>query len=255
GSARDPPRPPDARRAGRTGLARDRSPIQGGRRVSPGDGGSVRSRRLRRHLRRATPARSGHRGSGRALAARRGPRGCGSPVNGLPRSENTLEEALLAARRRGDVEPLLPVLADADVFLPTPEGVGDDAREVPLALVRAGGDAFVPVFSSLDALARYRPERGGFLQLSGRALAAAVRGGHLVIVDPGSELAVPLRPDDLARLRDVPPREGDADLLIGEPREKPREAIEAIRRFAAGRPEVRAAYRALLVLRPGTEAE
>ena len=53
----------------------------------------------------------------------------------------------------------------------------------------------------------------------------------------------------------MPPREGDADLLIGEPREEPSEAIEAIRRFAAGRREIRAAYRALLVLRPGTGAE
>jgi type III secretion system (T3SS) SseB-like protein len=66
---------------------------------------------------------------------------------------------------------------------------------------------------------------------------------------------VPLRSDDLARLRDVPPREGDVDVLIGEPREEPTEAMEAVRRFAAARPEIRAAYRALLVLRPGTEAE
>ena len=109
-------------------------------------------------------------------------------MNGLARSENALEAALLAARRRGDVEALLPVLADADVYLPTPEGVGEDAREVPLALVRDGGDAFVPVFSSLAALARYRPEGGGFLRLSGRALAAAVPGGYPVIprADPGT---------------------------------------------------------------------
>jgi hypothetical protein len=176
-------------------------------------------------------------------------------VTGLARSENALQAALLSARRHGDIEPLLPVLADAEVYLPTPEGVGDDAREVPLALVREGGDDFVPVFSSLTALARYLPKGGGFLRLSGRALAVAVPEGYPAVVDPGSELAVPLQPDDLARLRDVPPHEGDADLLIGEPREEPREALEAIRRFAARRPEVRAAYRALLVLRPGTEAE
>jgi hypothetical protein len=176
-------------------------------------------------------------------------------VNGLARSENALEQALLAARRRGDVEALLPVLADSDVYLPTPEGIGDDAREVPLGLVREGGDAFVPVFSSLTALARFLPKGGGFLRLSGRALAVAVPGGHPVVLDPGSELAVPLHTDDLERLRDVPPQESEADLLIGEPREEPREALEAIRRFAAGRPEVRAAYRALLVLRPGTDAE
>jgi hypothetical protein len=173
----------------------------------------------------------------------------------LARVETALEAALLAARRHSDVAPLLPVLADADVYLPAAGRATSEVREVPLALVTSGGEPFVPVFSSLAALARYRPEGGGYLRLSGRALAEAVPDGYPVVLDPGSELAAPLRPDDLARLRDVPPREGDADFLIGEPREEPSEAIEAIRRFAADRPEVRAAYRALLVLRPGTEAE
>jgi hypothetical protein len=173
----------------------------------------------------------------------------------LTRTENALEEAQLAARRRGDVEPLLPVLADADVYLPAPRRATSEVRDVPLALVRAGGEEFVPVFSSLAALARYRPEGGGYLRLSGRALGEAVPAGFAVVLDPGSELAVPLRAEDLARLRDVPPREGEVDILIGEPREEPAGAIEAIRRFAAARPEIRAAYRALLVLRPGTEAE
>jgi hypothetical protein len=174
----------------------------------------------------------------------------------VARTENALEEALLAARRRSDVEPLLPVLADADVYLPAPGRAASGVRGVPLALVESGGRPFVPVFSSLAALARYRPEGGGYLRLSGRALAEAVPDGYPVVLDPGSELAAPLHPGDLARLREVPPREGEAaDFLIGEPREEPEEAVEAIRRFAAGRPDVLAAYRALLVLRPGTEAE
>jgi SseB protein C-terminal domain/SseB protein N-terminal domain len=147
------------------------------------------------------------------------------------------------------------VLADADVYLPAPRRATSEVRDVPLALVRAGDEAFVPVFSSLAALARYLPDGGGYIRLSGRALAEAVPDESTVILDPGSELAVPLRAGDLARLHDVPPRRGDVDILIGEPREEPVEAIEAIQRFAAARPEVRAAYRALLVLRPGTDAE
>jgi hypothetical protein len=173
---------------------------------------------------------------------------------GLARTENLLEQALLAARRRGDVTALLPVLADADVFLPTP-AVDGDGQEVPLALVDVGGRPFVPVFSSLTALARYRPEGGAYLQLSGRALAEAVPGELAVVLDPGSELAVPVEPADLARLRDAPPPDGEAELVIGEPREEPAEALDALRRFAAARPEVRAAYRALLVLRAGGGAE
>jgi SseB protein C-terminal domain/SseB protein N-terminal domain len=174
---------------------------------------------------------------------------------GFVRTENALEDALLAARRRSDIEPLLPVLADADVYLPAPAQATSEVRDVPLALVRGAGEPFVPVFSSLAALARYRPEGGGYLRLSGRALAEAVPDEHPVVIDPGSELAVPLRADDLARLREAAPREGNADLLIGEPREEATEALEAIRLFAIERPEVRAAYRALLVLRPGKESE
>ena len=104
----------------------------------------------------------------------------------LARAENALQEALVAARRRADVEPLLPVLADAYVYLPTPGGATSEGRDVPLALVTAGGEPFVPVFSSLAALARYRPEGGGYLRLSGRALPEAVPDGYPAVVDPAT---------------------------------------------------------------------
>lgn len=144
------------------------------------------------------------------------------------RTHNALEEAILT----GDVEALLPVLADAEVLVPT--------------------DADGVAASSLEQLARLLPEGGDYVGLSGRALAVG-RPGPLVL-NPGSDLAVALTGEQVERLRDVPPG-GESELLVGEPREEPTAVLDAIRRFAATRADVRAAYRGLLVRRPGSETE
>jgi hypothetical protein len=47
----------------------------------------------------------------------------------------------------------------------------------------------------------------------------------------------------------------DSELLVGEPREEPTAVLDAIGAFAATRDDVRAAYRGLLVRRPGSETE
>jgi hypothetical protein len=65
---------------------------------------------------------------------------------------------------------------------------------------------------------------------------------------------VALTGEQVERLRDVPPG-GESELLVGEPREEPTAVLDAIRRFAATRADVRAAYRGLLVRRPGSETE
>ena len=144
------------------------------------------------------------------------------------RTHNALEEAILS----GDVEALLPVLADAEVYVPA-DGAGVAA-------------------SSLEQFARLRPEGGDYVALAGRALAAAMPGP--VALNPGSDLAVALTAEQVERLEQLPPG-GEPDLLVGEPREEPTEVLEAIRGFAAARADVRAAYRGLLVRRPGSEAE
>lgn len=46
---------------------------------------------------------------------------------------------------------------------------------------------------------------------------------------------------------------GEPELLIGEPKEEPVELLDAVRRFAEGRPEIRAAYRALLLHAPAAQ--
>jgi hypothetical protein len=144
------------------------------------------------------------------------------------RTHNALEETILSR----DAEALLPVLADAEVYVPV-DGDGVAA-------------------SSLEQLARLRPQGGDYVAVSGRALAVG-RPGPLAL-NPGSDLAVALTADQVERLRDVPPG-GETELLVGEPREEPTAVLEAIRRFAAARRDVRAAYRGLLVRRPGSETE
>jgi SseB protein C-terminal domain len=144
------------------------------------------------------------------------------------RTHNALEEAILS----GDVEALLPVLADAEVYVPA--------------------DAAGVAASSLEQFARLRPEGGEYVALAGRALAAAMPGP--LALNPGSDLAVGLTAEQVERLQQLPPG-GEPELLVGEPREEPIEVLEAIRGFAAARADVRAAYRGLLVRRPGSEAE
>ncbi len=76
-----------------------------------------------------------------------------------------------------------------------------------------------------------------------------------VAVNPGGELGLSLTPEQLAGLATAEPGDSEAEFLIGEPREEPTELLDVIGRFAQERPEVRAAYRALLVRRPGAEPE
>jgi SseB protein C-terminal domain/SseB protein N-terminal domain len=179
------------------------------------------------------------------------------------RPENPLEDALLAARETDDLALLLRALADADVYLPAPgEGPAEERRvtaahgdSLSLPLLRIGGRPFVPVFTSLTQLGRFRPEGGGYMKLAGRALPAIWPDGTGLALNPGGDFGLPLGAEQVARLRAAPPAENDAGFLLGEPKEEPASLLTAVGRFCSARPEVRAAYRALLVRRPGARPE
>ena len=166
------------------------------------------------------------------------------------RPENPLEDALLAARETDDLALLLRALADADVYLPA------DGDELSLPVLRIGGRPFAPVFTSLTQLARFRPQGGSYVKLAGRALPAIWPDGTGLALNLGGDFGFPLGPEQVARLGSAPPATADdGGFLLGVPKEEPAALLAAVARFAESRPEVRAAYRALLVRRPGTRPE
>jgi hypothetical protein len=172
----------------------------------------------------------------------------------LFRPVNALEDALLAARDTGDVSRLLRRLATEDVYIPAPDKPAPD--ELSLPVIDVEGVTLVPVFTSLTQLARFRPAGGPYVRIRGTALAEIAQPDVGVAINPGGELGLPLTREQLDQLRTPAPAEEEGpEFLIGEPREEPTELLDAIRRFAEDRPEVLAAYRALLVRRPGEEAE
>jgi SseB protein N-terminal domain/SseB protein C-terminal domain len=167
----------------------------------------------------------------------------------LFRPENELEEALAASAREHDVAPLLSALAEADVFLPAPEQVPDASGNLQLPTIEHEGTTYVPVFTSAAQLARSAPDGTRFVRIAGRALATFWPPECSLVLNPGGDLGAVLSPEQVAEVLEAPPP--DRALAIGEPREEPEELLEAIRRFAEGRPEIEAAYRGLLVRRGG----
>jgi SseB protein C-terminal domain/SseB protein N-terminal domain len=173
-----------------------------------------------------------------------------SSVSAVFRPANALEDALLAARETDDLALLLRALADADVYLPA------DGDEPSLPVLRIGGRPFAPVFTSLTQLARFRPEGGGYVKLAGRALPAIWPDGMGLALNPGGDFGLPLGPEVVARLQAAPPAAAeDGGFLLGVPKEEPAVLLAAIGGFCLARPEVRAAYRALLVRRRGAPPE
>lgn len=171
----------------------------------------------------------------------------------LFRPVNALEDALLAARDTGDVGRLLRRLATEDVYIPAPDE--PSPGELSLPVIEVDGLTLVPVFTSLTQLARFRPAGGPYTRIQGVALTEIAQPDVGVAINPGGELGLALTREQLAELDSPEPDEADAEYLIGEPREDLTDLLDTMQRFAEGRPEVIAAYRALLVRRPGETAE
>jgi hypothetical protein len=178
------------------------------------------------------------------------------------RPENELEDALLSALQEEQADVFLAVLAEAEVYLPAP-GPAPDAEqlvtakegdEIPLPVLEHGGERFVPVFTSPTQLLRYLPEGTPYLRLQGRALAAIWPADCRLALNPRGELGLILSPEQVASVKDTPAPQ-TSGFLIGNPKEEPTELLAAMREFAEARPQIRAAYRGLLVRRPGAPPE
>jgi hypothetical protein len=122
----------------------------------------------------------------------------------------------------------------ASVYLPT-----NELNALPFVETAAG--RCVPVFSSLEALTRYRPEGGRYVRVPREALTAICPEGVGVLLDGSVALT-----SNAASELTAP--------LVGEPQEEPETILTAMRTFAAGRPEVRAARRAQVVPSSGEPA-
>jgi hypothetical protein len=177
--------------------------------------------------------------------------------------QNELEEVLLDAARTGDVVELLGVMGRSDLYVPTPTaGPAEEQRvearagdELPLPLLERAGVQYVVAYTSEAQLAAVPAAGTGYMRIGGAALAAVVPPELALVLNPGGDLGITIRPEQLAELRErsVEP-EPDPDeqgFLVGEPREEPVELLAVMRDFAERTDSVAAAYRGLLLRRRG----
>ena len=130
-----------------------------------------------------------------------------------------------------------------------------EGEELPLPVLEQGGERFIPVFTSPKQLARYAPGGTDFLRLKGRALASVWPEDCRLALNPRGDVGLILDPEQVKAAEDAPARGEAPGFFVGEPKEEPVELLEAMRKLAARRPEIRAAYRALVVRRPGAKPE
>jgi hypothetical protein len=169
----------------------------------------------------------------------------------LFRPENELEEALLVAAQSGRMAILVTALANADVYLPVADS-SVAAGELPLPTLKHDGS--VPIFSSPTQLLRFAPAGSPCLRVEGRALAAEWPAGRSLALNPGGDLGAVLEPDEVLAIRDAPQAQ-QPGYLIGEPADEPAELLAAVCAAVKRLPDVRAAYRGLLLRRAADRAE
>ena len=165
------------------------------------------------------------------------------PEAQLFRAENELEQALAAAFAAGNRDALLAAVADHVLYVPT--GARDGGR-LELATLEHDDKPYVAAYSSLGRLERSRPDGGGYVALTGQALASEWPNGFRLALNPDAQPGTVLDEGEIARLEDAAGRTEDG-FAFGEPAVETPGLLEAIRGFAATRPEIQAAHRGLLV--------
>jgi hypothetical protein len=165
------------------------------------------------------------------------------------RAENELEQALAAAFAAGNRDALLAAVAEHQLYVPT-KGPAAEGERLELAALERDGRHYVPAFSSLGRLERSAPEGGGYVALTGKALASVWPKGFRLALNPGEAPGTVLDEEEIQRL-EVAAEPSEDGFAFGEPAVETPGLLEAIRRFAATRPEITAAHRGLLVHSPG----
>lgn len=176
--------------------------------------------------------------------------------------EQALEEALRLAAGDPAARPdFYARLIEATVYVIGPPNAGDaGTREMQageqLQLVTWGaadGSPIVPFFSSLERLQAALTEPSSYFALPARALFEITRGSALVL-NPRSDHGKEFTPNEIeALLADGVNAQGETrivekptEVLLGQPAHYPAALVDALSAFLAKRPDVRAAYLALM---------
>jgi SseB protein C-terminal domain/SseB protein N-terminal domain len=175
--------------------------------------------------------------------------------------ENAVE-TLMAEARAGHtpMDTFLRALLTSFVFLAPSE----DSTETELQLEAyegPDGHLYAPVFTSPQRLARFvGHDRGASVQLA--TLAETWPESLALVINPGDAVELVLPGHDLLKLaageEDSPQTTvgPGTSIMLGEPAEEPEDVLAAVAEAAAGRPEVKAAYRAQMYIdRPGEEPQ
>lgn len=176
---------------------------------------------------------------------------------------NPLERALLDATRGGDPEPLFERLAHDELYVPAqgdaPAGSPGADRplaadeEIALPVFEHAGERYVAAFTSERRLRDGAPQVARSVRATGADLAAVWPPGHHLALNPGTELSAAIDEHDVRALAGGHELHGRQEATVGAPDREPEELWERLRAWAGGQPEVRAAYRALVLVHAAGE--
>ncbi|MCF2528645.1 enhanced serine sensitivity protein SseB C-terminal domain-containing protein [Yinghuangia soli] len=122
----------------------------------------------------------------------------------MPFPANHVERCLVAAMqdpaRTGE---LIDALADAEIWVPLPEGGGPQDDELTLPTTEIGGLPYVPVFSSEEQFRRIAGPMA-FTVAPVREFARGLPPHIGIAVNPGGEVGIPIPPQGVLEVARVP---------------------------------------------------
>ncbi|MFE5330910.1 enhanced serine sensitivity protein SseB [Embleya sp. NPDC056575] len=122
----------------------------------------------------------------------------------MPFPANPVESALVAAMRDPSrAEALFEALAEADVWVPLPEGGSAADTELTLPTAEIDGLPYVPVFSSEEQFRRLAGPMAGTVAPM-REFARGLPPHIGIVVNPGGEAGIPIPPPGVLELARLP---------------------------------------------------
>lgn len=168
---------------------------------------------------------------------------------------NHVERCLVAAMQDASrTAELIAALAEAEIWVPLPEGGGPHDAELTLPTTEIGGTPYVPVYSSEEQFRRVAGPMA-FTVAPVREFARGLPPHVGLAVNPGGELGIPIPPQGVLELARVPGAGAmGARVTLAEPTpaEEPYVLLAAAAEEFAATPVVLTARRALGVVESDT---